>query len=160
VPRESPDDPRLAAFAGHTTPSTRFRQRIVARLRHPQPAVVEEPDRGMVTEARSTTPKPPRCFLSSTCRPASSNRAKMYSSVLYAMLTAHRQRREVLAGQRLAEGAQPGVVPRRIGSSSVLYAISTPRIAADSLRTIRRSCWQHCVQSVLYAMIVRRVWAR
>jgi hypothetical protein len=46
-------------------------------------------------------------------RPASSNRAKMYSSVLYAMLTAHRQRREFFAGQRSAEGAEPrGWSPR------------------------------------------------
>jgi hypothetical protein len=47
--------------------------------------------------------------------PASSNSAKMYFSVLYAMLTVHRQRREVLAGQRAAEGREPGVVPLRPG---------------------------------------------
>jgi hypothetical protein len=66
--------------------------------------------RGVSCDSRVTRPS----------RPASSNRAKMYSSVLYAMLTAHCQRREVLAGQRAAEGAEPRVVPpRAFGHRSV-----------------------------------------
>jgi hypothetical protein len=76
-----------------------------------------------------------------------------------AFVAAHRQRVEVRAGQRSAEGAEPRVVPPATGTPSVLYAISTPRIEVDSLRTICCSSDRYCVQSVLYAMIVRRVRA-
>src|ERR1035441_8417810 len=87
--------------------------------------------------------------------PASSNCAKMYFSVLYAMLTAHRQRREALADQVLgkapSQGWSPGdrdparIVRNLNPSDSGLFVAYNTALSRPILRTIR------LVRNELYA---------